>query len=175
MNLGTLKIEDAPYPGWDTAHDAGWLDYTFGSVAAEVSVDPETGVVTLLGLGDSHDVGTAVNPQIVSGQCEGGIINGMGFALLEDCCVKAGRAEAHDFANYLIPTSVDVPPIKVALVESGEGEGPFGARGIGEPPNNTSAAAIASAVSRAIGVRVTSLPITPEKVLTALSTGKWPR
>ena len=175
MNLGTLKIEDAPYPGWDTAHDAGWLDYTFGSVAAEVSVDPETGVVTLLGLGDSHDVGTAVNPQIVSGQCEGGIINGMGLALLEDCCVKAGRAEAHDFANYLIPTSVDVPPIKVALVESGEGEGPFGARGIGEPPNNTSAAAIASAVSRAIGVRVTSLPITPEKVLTALRTGKWPR
>jgi CO/xanthine dehydrogenase Mo-binding subunit len=175
MNLGTLKIEDAPYPGWDTAHDAGWLDYTFGSVAAEVSVDPETGVVTLLGLGDSHDVGTAVNPHIVASQCEGGIIYGMGFALLEDCCVKAGKAEAHDFANYLIPTSMDVPPMGVALVESGEGEGPFGARGIGEPPNNTSAAAIANAVSRAIGVRVTSLPITPDKVLTALRTGKWPR
>jgi CO/xanthine dehydrogenase Mo-binding subunit len=174
MNLGTLKIEDAPYPGWDTAHDAGWLDYTFGSVAAEVSVDPETGVVTLLGLGDSHDVGVAVNPQIVTGQCEGGVIYGMGFALLEDCWVKAGKAEAHDFANYLIPTSVDVPPMRVALVESGEGEGPFGARGVGEPPNNTTAAAIANAVSRAIGVRVTSLPITPAKVLTALRTGKWP-
>jgi len=174
-NLGTIKIEDDPYPGCVTAHDAGWLDYTFGAVAAEVSVDPETGEVTLLGLGDSHDVGTAVNPQIVAGQCEGGIIYGMGLALVEDCCVKAGRAEAHDFASYLIPTSLDIPAMGVAIVESGEGEGPFGARGIGEPPNNTSAAAIANATSRAIGVRVTSLPITPEKVLAALRTGKWPR
>jgi len=174
-NLGTFKIDDEPYPGSETAHEAGWLDYTFGSVGAEVSIDPETGEVNLLGLGVSHDVGTAVNPQIVIGQCEGGIIYGMGLALLEDCCVKAGKCEAHDFARYLIPTSLDTPAIGTAVVESGEGMGPFGARGIGEPPNNTSAAAIANAVSRALGVRVTSLPITPEKILTAIRTGIWPR
>jgi CO/xanthine dehydrogenase Mo-binding subunit len=120
-------------------------------------------------------VGTAVNPQVVMGQIEGGVIQGMGLALLEDCCVENGRAEAHDFATYLIPTSLDTPPLEIALLESGEGVGPFGARGIGEPPHNITPSAIANAVSRAIGVRVTSLPISPEKVLKALRTGKWPR
>jgi CO/xanthine dehydrogenase Mo-binding subunit len=174
VNLGTLKIEEAPYPGAETAHNTGWLDYTFGGMAAEVAVDPQTGQVILLGLGISHDVGTAVNPQIVTAQIEGGVVQGMGLALTEDCCVEGGKAQAHDFATYLVPTSLDVPPIEVAVLESGEGEGPFGARGIGEPPHNIVPAAIANAVSRAIGVRVTSLPITPEKVLKALQTGEWP-
>jgi len=174
-NIGTLKIDEDLYPGEETAQNTGWLDYTFGGMAVEVAVDPQTGEVSVLGFGISHDVGTAVNPQIVIGQCEGGVVQGMGLALMEDCCVKGGRAEAHDFATYLIPTSMDTPPIEVTLLESGEGEGPFGARGIGEPPHNITPSAIADAVSRAIGVRVTSLPITPEKVLTALKSGNWPR
>jgi CO/xanthine dehydrogenase Mo-binding subunit len=174
-NLGSLIIDEDPYPGEETAHNTGWLDYTFGGMAAEVAVDPETGEVTILGLGLSHDVGTAVNPQIVTRQCEGGIVQGMGLALLEDCCVKGGRSEAHDFATYLIPTSMDIPSIDIEILESGEGEGPFGARGIGEPPHNITPSAIANAVSRAIGTQVTSLPITPEKVLIALRTGEWPR
>jgi CO/xanthine dehydrogenase Mo-binding subunit len=174
VNMGTLKIEEALYPGEETAHNTGWLDYTFGGMAAEVAVDPQTGQVHILGLGISHDVGTAVNPQIVIGQIEGGVVQGMGLALTEDCHVEDGKAQAHDFATYLVPTSLDVPPIQVAVLESGEGEGPFGARGIGEPPHNITPAAIANAVSRAIGVRVTSLPITPEKVLKALKTGEWP-
>jgi CO/xanthine dehydrogenase Mo-binding subunit len=173
-NLGTFKIGSEPYPGSDTAHEAGWVDYTFGGASAEVSVDPETGEVTLLGLGVSHDAGTAVNPQTVTGQFEGGTSYGMGLALFEDCCVKAGKSEANDFGVYLLSTSMDAPGIGTAIVESGEGTGPFGARGIGEAANNTSAAAIANAVSRAIGVRVTSLPITPEKILLALREGKWP-
>ncbi len=173
-NLGTFTIGPEPYPGSDTAHEAGWVDYTFGGAAAEVSVDPGTGKVTLHGLGVSHDVGTAVNPQTVAGQFEGGASYGMGLALFEDCCVRDGKAEAHDFAGYILSTPVDAPAIGTAIVESGEGAGPFGARGIGEAANNTSAAAIANAVSRAIGVRVTSLPILPEKVLSALRTGRWP-
>jgi CO/xanthine dehydrogenase Mo-binding subunit len=115
-----------------------------------------------------------VNPQIILGQCQGGIVQGIGLALYEDCYVKKGRVEAHDFSTYLIPTSLDIPPMEITLLESGEGQGPFGARGIGEPPCNTTTAAIANAVSRTIGVRVTSLPITPEKVLHALQKGKWP-
>ena len=143
-------------------------------MAAEVAVNPETGEVQILGLGLSHDVGTAVNPQIILGQCHGGIVQGLGLALYEDCYVKKGQVEAHYFSTYLIPTSLDIPPMEIILLESGEGRGPFGARGIGEPPCNTTTAAIANAVSRAIGVRVTSLPITPEKVLSALRAGKWP-
>ncbi|MEE9240275.1 MAG: xanthine dehydrogenase family protein molybdopterin-binding subunit [bacterium] len=173
-SIGTLKIAFEPYPGSDTAHEAGWVDYVFGAATADVSVDPDTGEVTLHGLGVSHDVGTAVNPQTVIGQFEGGSSYGMGFALFEDCWVKKGRAEAHDFAQYLLSTPMDAPAIGTAIVESGEGAGPSGARGIGEAPNNASPAAIANAVSRAIGVRVTSLPITPEKVLFALRSGKWP-
>ena len=173
-HLGTFILEEKPYPGAETCHDAGWADYTFGSMAAEVAVNPETGEVQILGLGLSHDVGTAVNPQIILGQCQGGIVQGIGLALYEDCYVKKGRVEAHDFSTYLIPTSLDIPPLEITLLESGEGQGPFGARGIGEPPCNTTTAAIANAVSRAIGVRVTSLPITPEKVLHALQKGKWP-
>jgi len=173
-NLGTFIVEEQPYSGAETCHNAGWADYTFGSMAAEVAVNPETGEVQILGLGLSHDVGTAVNPQIILGQCHGGIAQGLGLALYEDCYVKKGRVEAHDFSTYLIPTSLDIPPLEIAILESGEGRGPFGARGIGEPPCSTTTAAIANAVSRAIGVRVTSLPITPEKVLGALRTGKWP-
>ncbi|MBW1944960.1 MAG: xanthine dehydrogenase family protein molybdopterin-binding subunit, partial [Deltaproteobacteria bacterium] len=173
INIGSLVIEEPPYPGADTANNTGWLDHTFGGMAVEVAVDTQTGEVKILGM--SHDVGTAVNPQIVMGQCEGGVIQGMGLTLLEDCQVKDGEVEACDFATYLIPTSLDIPPLEVTLLESGEGEGPFGARGIGEPPNNITPAAIANAVSRAIGVRITSLPITPERVLEALRTGEWPR
>jgi CO/xanthine dehydrogenase Mo-binding subunit len=173
-HLGTFILEEKPYPGAETCHDAGWADYTFGSMAAEIAVNPETGEVQILGLGLSHDVGTAVNPQIILGQCQGGIVQGIGLALYEDCYVKKGRVEAHDFSTYLIPTSLDIPPMEITLLESGEGQGPFGARGIGEPPCNTTTAAIANAVSRTIGVRVTSLPITPEKVLHALQKGKWP-
>ncbi len=174
-NLDTFVIEEEPYPGAETCHDAGWVDYTFGGMAVEVAVDPETGEVTVLGIGLSHDVGRAVNPLIVHGQCEGGVIQGLGQALLEDCCVSRGRVEADDFAKYTMPTAMDIPPLKTALLESGEGQGPYGARGIGEPPCNITLAGIANAVSNAIGVRVTSLPITPEKVLTALETGQWPK
>jgi CO/xanthine dehydrogenase Mo-binding subunit len=174
-NIGRLVIGPEHYPGSDTAHEAGWVDYVFGAAAADVRVDPETGEVILNGLGICHDVGRAVNPQTVSGQFEGGAIFGVGLALLEDCCVTDGRVGADDFAQYIIATSLDIPVIGTAIVESGEGAGPFGARGVGEPPNNTPAGAIANAVSNAIGVRVTSLPITPEKVLEGIRSGVWPR
>ena len=174
-NTGRLVIPPEPYPGYESAHEAGWVDYVFGAAAADVSVDPDTGEVTVNGLGICHDVGTAVNPQTVLGQFEGGAVFGMGLAILEDCAVADGRVEAHDFAQYLLATAMDVPEIGTAIVESGEGAGPFGARGVGEPPNNTPAGAIANAVSNAIGVRVTSLPITPEKVVRALRGGEWPK
>ncbi len=143
-------------------------DYTFGTHAAEVEVDLETGEVRLLKYAACHDVGRAINPIRVQGQIIGGAAQGIGYALMEDCVAEEGHPLSSLFADYLIPTSMDLPDIKVAFVESGEGRGPLNARGVGEPPIGPPAATIASAVEAAIGIRPKQLPITSERVLALL-------
>jgi CO/xanthine dehydrogenase Mo-binding subunit len=143
-------------------------DYTFGAHAAEVEVDTETGAVTVTRLVACHDVGRAINPQSVEGQIQGGAVMGVGYGLMEEVVVDRGVNLSTNFAGYLIPTSLDVPDIEPVVLESHEGKGPFGARGIGEPPVGPPAAAIANAVADAVGVRITELPITPERVARAL-------
>jgi CO/xanthine dehydrogenase Mo-binding subunit len=143
-------------------------DYTFGTHAAEVEVDLETGDVRLLKYAACHDVGRAINPTRVQGQIIGGAAQGIGYALMEDCVTDEGHPLSSLFADYLIPSSMDLPDIGVAVVESGEGRGPLNARGIGEPPIGPPAATIASAVEAAIGVRPTELPITAERVMALL-------
>ncbi|WP_132877218.1 xanthine dehydrogenase family protein molybdopterin-binding subunit [Tamaricihabitans halophyticus] len=140
-------------------------DYTYGTHAAEVEVDTETGVVRVLKYAASHDVGQQINPVRVQGQIQGGVMQGLGYALMEDHALIDGQPVSTLFANYLIPTTMDMPDIEVDVVESGEGCGPLNARGIGEPPVGPCAAAIASAIKDAIGVRPNRLPITPERVL----------
>ncbi|HET9422854.1 MAG TPA: xanthine dehydrogenase family protein molybdopterin-binding subunit [Nocardioides sp.] len=144
-------------------------DYTFGTHAAEVEVDLETGVVRLTKYAACHDVGRAINPVRVHGQIQGGAAQGIGYALSEDCPSVEGNPVSTLFANYLIPSTMDIPDLWVDIVESGEGRGPLGARGIGEPPIGPPAATIASAVEAAIGRRPTQLPITPERVLALLT------
>ncbi len=144
-------------------------DYTFGTHAAEVEVDLETGVVRLTKYAACHDVGRAINPVRVNGQIQGGAAQGIGYALSEDCPSIDGNPVSTLFANYLIPSTMDIPDLWVDIVESGEGRGPLGARGIGEPPIGPPAATIASAVEAAIGRRPTQLPITPERVLALLA------
>ncbi|HLW58850.1 MAG TPA: xanthine dehydrogenase family protein molybdopterin-binding subunit [bacterium] len=143
-------------------------DYTFGAHAVEVEVDTETGAVRVLRHVACHDVGRAINPQSVRGQIQGGAVMGLGYGLLEEVALDRGVNLSTLFATYLIPTSLDVPDVEPILIESGEGKGPFGARGIGEPPIAPPAAAIANAVEDAVGVRITELPITPERVAAAL-------
>jgi nicotinate dehydrogenase large molybdopterin subunit len=143
-------------------------DYTFGTHAAEVEVDLETGEVQLLKYAACHDVGRAINPIRVQGQIIGGAAQGIGYALMEDCVAEDGHPLSSLFADYLIPTAMDLPDIKVAYVESGEGRGPLNARGVGEPPIGPPAATIAAAVEAAIGIRPTELPITSERVLALL-------
>ena len=143
-------------------------DYTFGCHAAEVAVDTQTGRVTVLKLAAAHDVGRAINPQSVEGQIQGGAVQGMGYALMEEVVLEDGINVTTSFASYLIPSAGDVPDVEPIVVESGEGLGPFGARGIGEPPIAPPAAAIANAIEDATGARVTQLPITPERVARAL-------
>jgi CO/xanthine dehydrogenase Mo-binding subunit len=131
-------------------------------------VDTETGTVTVLKLVAAHDVGRAINPQSVEGQIQGGAVQGLGFALMEDVVLEEGVNMSTSFASYLIPSAADVPDVEPVIMESGDGLGPFGARGIGEPPIGPPAAAVANAIEDATGARVTSLPITPERVARAL-------
>jgi CO/xanthine dehydrogenase Mo-binding subunit len=145
-------------------------DYTYGTHAADVEVDTETGEVRVLRYAACHDVGRAINPMRVEGQIQGGAMQGLGYALTEDMEIQDGYAQAALFANYLIPNAQDFPDVLVAIIESGEGKGPLGARGIGEPPIGNVAATIASAVQDAIGVRPAQLPMTPERVLALIDT-----
>ena len=151
-----------------TGQGASFPDYTFGAHAADVEVDTETGQVRVLGYAAAHDVGRAINPLRVEGQIQGGAYQGLGYALGEEIVVDDGQVASTLLASYLLPNAADLPDVRVIIVESGEGKGPFGARGIGEPPIGNPAATIANAVAAATGVRVTQLPITPERLLAAL-------
>lgn len=137
-------------------------DFTFGSQAAEVEVDTRTGEIKLKDLASCYDVGKAINPKRVEGQMEGGAAQGIGYALMEDYTLKDGIPEVHNLAEYHMPTSVDVPDIKTIILESESGEGPYGAKGIGEPALSATAPAILNAIKDAIGKRIKSLPADPE-------------
>ena len=135
---------------------------------AEVSVDPETGEVQLLRFTTAHDVGQIVNPIGHQGQIEGAIMQGLGYALTEELQVEDGRVTTLSFGEYKLPTMPDAPPLTTVLVESAHGVGPYQIKGIGESPLTPVAPAIANAVADAVGVRIRDLPITAEKVYSAL-------
>ena len=145
-----------------------FADFTFGTQAIEVSVDEETGKVTVLKIISCYDVGQAINPLSVEGQLEGGALYGLGYGMMEEVIAEKGITLNPTLAEYLIPTSVDAPDVETIVLQSGGGVGPFGAKGIGEPSCVPTAPAFANAVSDAIGVRIYDLPITPEKILKAL-------
>jgi CO/xanthine dehydrogenase Mo-binding subunit len=167
-HLSMFQGEQGAPVDLETGQGRTFPDYTFGCHAVEVEVDTETGTVLLLKHVACHDVGRAINPQSVEGQIQGGTAMGIGQALLEEITLEAGNNLSTLFANYLIPTSLDVPDIRPIALESGEGKGPFNARGIGEPPTGPPPAAIASAVCDAVGIRPLELPIVPERVFDAL-------
>jgi len=143
-------------------------DFTFGTHAAEVAVDEETGKAQVLKLVCCFDVGRAINPLSVEGQLEGGAIYGMGYGLTEEVILEKGMTLTPSLSEYLLPTSIDVPDVQTILIESGDGVGPFGAKGVGEPSVCSVAPAICNAIYDAIGVRIYDLPITPEKIVKAM-------
>ena len=155
--------------GQATVQDTGPAPVTgFTAQVAEVSVDPETGAVTLRRFTTAHDVGRIINPVGHQGQINGGVLQGIGYALMEELSVEEGRVTSAHFGDYKIPTIRDLPELRTVLVESDSGVGPYKIKGIGENPNIPVAAAIANAVEDAVGVRIRDLPITAEKVLAAL-------
>ena len=143
-------------------------DFTYGCHAADVEVDLDTGQVKVLAYVAAHDVGQAINHQSVRGQIEGGAAMGLGYALSERVVFEGGQNMTGSFAQYLVPTAVEVSDMKAVVLESGEGVGPFQARGIGEPPIGPPAPAIAAAIRDAIGVELKELPFTPERVIAAV-------
>jgi CO/xanthine dehydrogenase Mo-binding subunit len=155
-----------------TGRGNAYADFTYGVHATEVEVDLETGHVKVLKYTACHDIGRAINPQSVVGQIQGGAAMGIGYALMEEIQVNEGINQTGLFSSYLIPTSADLPDIQALIFESGEGAGPFGARGIGEPALANTAAAIAAAIEDAVGVRLQHLPFSPERVLKAISEGR---
>lgn len=167
--VGKMKIGVHEYEGNERYGDAGgWMDYVFGIHAAEVEVNVDTGEVRVLRYWSGHDIGQAINPQHVEGQFEGGTMMGVGHALAEEVLTEKGALLNNEFHGYLIPTSADTPEWDNVILESGEGLGPYGAKGIGEPPCTAGAAAVACAVGQAIGARITRIPITPDHVLETL-------
>jgi CO/xanthine dehydrogenase Mo-binding subunit len=171
LPLSNLALFTAPFTdGIDPETGQGdvFPDFTFGTQAVEVAVDTETGEVAILKSVACHDVGRAINPAAVVGQIAGGSHQGLGYAMMEDFIVENGVTKTPSLAEYLIPTALDFPTTEVIILESGSGVGPFGAKGIGEPSLTPAAPAVANAVADAIGARIHSLPLTPEKVLEAL-------
>jgi aldehyde oxidoreductase len=138
--------------------------YAFGAQVAEVEVDPELGTVKVRRIMAAHDVGRAINPTQVEGQIHGGIAQGLGFALME--AYVPGRTE--NLHDYLIPTVGDMPEIECLLIEDPEPSGPYGAKGVGEPALIPTAPAILGAIHDAVGVRITQLPASPDRVRAAI-------
>lgn len=143
---------------------------SYAACAAEVEVDDETGDVRVIRLVQCFDVGRAINPTLVEGQIEGGAVQGLGLGVLENCYPYYPSAEHRggQFGSYLAPGMEDLPKLDTVLIENPSADGPYGAKGIGEMANNPQPPAIAAAVYDAVGVWVTELPITPERVLHAL-------
>jgi CO/xanthine dehydrogenase Mo-binding subunit len=146
-------------------------NYAFSAVAVKVKVDPETGRVAVLDIASAHDVGKAIDREAVEGQIQGGVCQGLGYALFENMFFdKMGHSLNPSFLDYIIPTMADLPDISAIIVESGEDrEVPTGVKGVGETGLVCVAAAIANAVYDAVGVRITDLPLTAEKIALAIS------
>ncbi|MCO5172427.1 MAG: xanthine dehydrogenase family protein molybdopterin-binding subunit [Planctomycetes bacterium] len=142
--------------------------YTYATNVCEVEVDLETGESRVLSLTAAHDIGRAINPTLAEGQIEGGALQGLGFALTEEVQIDQGVIRNPRFATYIIPTAMDSPELKAVIVEHPYSGGPYGAKGIGEPPIMGIAPAVTNAIKAATGARLFECPATPERVTEAM-------
>jgi CO/xanthine dehydrogenase Mo-binding subunit len=154
------RVKNHPLPAWTSP--------SFHAHAVDLSVDRATGDVTVERYVVAQDVGFAINPTYIEGQIEGGVAQGIGQALSEEIVYADGRVLNANLTDYKMPTAMDMPRVESILVEQPSVNGPYGAKGVGEPPCIQPPAAIANAIAAAIGVRVQTLPITAEKLALAL-------
>ena len=166
IGRSTLLIEPPPTPKEQSRfhpHPA-FPAPSFCAHAVELTVDEQTGEVTVKRYAAAHDVGKAINPAACEGQIEGGVAMGLGLALMEELREKNGKVLNPNFADYLLLTAEDMPPTQTILVEKPAVEGPFGAKGVGEPPIAPPTGAIANALTDLLDVEVTRFPLHPEEV-----------
>jgi CO/xanthine dehydrogenase Mo-binding subunit len=149
-----------PETGQGDAH----VQYAFSAHRAVVDVDVELGLVKVIALDTAQDVGKAINPDAVVGQIQGGSAQGMGLALMEEIVVTDGHVRNPSFTDYLIPTILDMPPMKIEVLEYADPHAPYGVRGVGEPPTISSGPAVAAAIRQATGRALRRVPIRPEHI-----------
>ncbi|MFL6298569.1 MAG: xanthine dehydrogenase subunit D [Actinomycetes bacterium] len=150
-----------PERGQGRAHVA----FAFAAHRAVVDVDTDLGLVKVVEIATTQDVGKAINPQAVEGQIEGGIAQGLGLALMEEIQVVDGKVGNPSFTDYLIPTVLDMPPVRLDVLELGHPDSPYGLRGVGEPPTISSTPAIVAAIRAATGRPLTRIPVRPEHIV----------
>jgi CO/xanthine dehydrogenase Mo-binding subunit len=159
---------------WDEHSYRGdaYVCFAWSGTAVEVAVDLDTGEVQVERVVQACDIGKAIHPILCEGQVEGGVVQALGYALLEELVLKDGRPQNTRMQNYVIPTSLDAPHIETILIENPYPHGPHGAKGLGELPMDGPAPAVAAAILNATGVLVPELPITPDRLLRLLEGGR---
>ena len=167
------RYEKPPEIEWSDLDYKGdaYAVFSYGCWVVEVEVDLDTGETRVLRVVVAADIGKAIHPVLAAGQIEGGTVQGLGWALLEEVRWKEGRVWNHQLTNYIIPTSADSPPIEVAFVDNPYSRGPHGAKGVGELPMDAPAPAVVNAIAHATGARVREIPVLPERLLRALRDG----
>jgi xanthine dehydrogenase D subunit len=149
-----------PETGQGFAH----VQYAYAAHRAVVDVDTDLGLVKVIELDCTQDVGKAMNPQAVEGQIHGGSAQGLGLAIMEEIQVRDGQIANPSFTDYLIPTILDMPPMRIVVLEYPDPNAPYGLRGVGEPPTISSGPAVAAAIRAATGLDLTQIPIRPEHI-----------
>jgi len=149
-----------PETGQGFAH----VQYAFAAHRAVVDVDTDLGLVKVIELACTQDVGRAMNPQAVEGQIQGGTAQGLGLAIMEEIQVRDGRIANPSFTDYLIPTILDMPPMRIEVLEYPDPNAPYGLRGVGEPPTISSGPAVLAAIRAATGLDLSRIPVRPEHI-----------
>jgi xanthine dehydrogenase D subunit len=153
------------YPLDEDGQGDAHVQYAFSAHRAVVDVDTELGLVRVVELGTAQEVGRAMNPQALEGQIEGGSAQGLGLALLEEIQVRDGEVLNASFMDYLLPTILDMPPMRIEVLEHADPEAPYGLKGVGEPPNISTPPAIAAALRAATGRELPRIPVRPEHIV----------
>ena len=169
--LGDEEIEETvefhhkeTYPLNEKGQGDAHVQFAFAAHRAVVDVDTELGLVRVVEIATAQDVGKAMNPQALEGQIEGGIAQGLGLALLEEIQISEGKIQNASFTDYLLPTILDMPSVRMEILELADPEAPYGLKGVGEPPTIASTPAVVAALRDATGRELTRVPVRPEQI-----------
>jgi OHCU decarboxylase len=153
------------YPLDENGQGDAHVQFAFSAHRAVVDVDVELGLVRVVELATAQEVGKAMNPQALEGQIQGGTAQGLGLALFEEIQIKDGRVLNASFTDYLLPTILDMPPMRIEILEHPDPEAPYGLKGVGEPPHISTPPAVVAAVRAACGRPLSRIPVRPEHIV----------